>query len=213
MCFYYVFYTFSHEYEIMELVDKTVNVKGASIRYIEQGHGEPFVLLHGSHYTADIWNGIGTLDAISKTGMLGIAVDYPGFGKSEKLDIGPGEFVLEFLESMHIKHTALLGASMGGHIALDFAVEHADMLDGLVLVGAVGVEDYRSKLGAISSKQVLLIWGDSDDVSPKSNYETMIDACPLSKFMNIGHRHACYRDDSASFNDAVAEFARSIKRQ
>ena len=135
------------------------------------------------------------------------------FGKSEKLDIGPGEFVLEFLESMRIKHTALLGASMGGQIALDFAVEHADMLDGLVLVGAVGVEDYRSRLGAISNKQVLLIWGDSDDVSPKSNYETMIDACPLSKFMNVGHRHACYRDDSVSFNIAVAEFARSIKRQ
>ena len=66
LCFYYVFYTFSYGYEIMELVDKTVNVKGASIRYIEQGQGEPFVLLHGSHYTADIWNGIGTLDAISK---------------------------------------------------------------------------------------------------------------------------------------------------
>ena len=57
----------------MELVDKKVNVKGASIRYIEQGQGEPFVLLHGSSYTADTWNGIGTLDAISKAGMRGIA--------------------------------------------------------------------------------------------------------------------------------------------
>ncbi|MGC8496318.1 MAG: alpha/beta fold hydrolase [Candidatus Micrarchaeia archaeon] len=188
-------------------------MRGANIRYIEKGQGEPFVLLHGSHYTADTWKSIGTLDAISNAGMRAIAVDYPGFGKSGALDIGPGEFVLEFLEETRITHTALLGASMGGQIALDFAVGHADMLDGLVLVGAVGVEDYIDRLDAISDKHVLLIWGDSDDVSPKSNYEALIGACPLSKFINIGHRHACYLDDSKSFNNAVADFVRSTKHQ
>ena len=68
------------------------------------------------------------------------ALDLPGHGRSE----GPGrsgiadyrDFLLAFLDAVGLDRATVAGHSMGGGIALDFALNYPDRLAGLILVGS-----------------------------------------------------------------------------
>jgi len=68
------------------------------------------------------------------------ALDLPGHDRSE----GPGrssitaycDFLLAFLDAVGLDRATVVGHSMGGAIALDFALHYPDRLDGLILVGS-----------------------------------------------------------------------------
>jgi pimeloyl-ACP methyl ester carboxylesterase len=68
------------------------------------------------------------------------ALDLPGHGRSE----GPGrssitayrDFLLAFLDALGLERATVVGHSMGGGIALAFALHYPDRLAGLILVGS-----------------------------------------------------------------------------
>ena len=68
------------------------------------------------------------------------ALDLPGHGRSE----GAGrssiaayrDFLLAFLDALGLERATVVGHSMGGAIALDFALHYPDRLAGLILVGS-----------------------------------------------------------------------------
>jgi len=68
------------------------------------------------------------------------ALDLPGHGRSE----GPGrssivayrDFLRAFLDAVGLERATVVGHSMGGAIALDFALHYPDRLAGLILVGS-----------------------------------------------------------------------------
>jgi pimeloyl-ACP methyl ester carboxylesterase len=67
-------------------------------------------------------------------------LDLPGHGRSE----GAGrssiaayrDFLLAFLDTLGLERATVVGHSMGGAIALDFALHYPSRLDGLILVGS-----------------------------------------------------------------------------
>ena len=63
--------------------DRFVTVDGLNIRYLEDGSGVPAILLHGSSLgsSADVFRR--NLRALGAGGVRAIAVDLPGFGKSD----------------------------------------------------------------------------------------------------------------------------------
>ena len=68
------------------------------------------------------------------------ALDLPGHGKSEgqgRTSINAyADFVAAFLETLGLEKVTLVGHSMGGATALDFALRYPERLAGLVLVGS-----------------------------------------------------------------------------
>ena len=65
----------------MSAESKFVEVEGLRLHYLEQGGGDPVLLLHGWPTSSFLWrNVIGRLGPQSR----GIALDLPGFGQSEK---------------------------------------------------------------------------------------------------------------------------------
>jgi len=74
------------------------------------------------------------------TGINVYDLDLPGHGRSE----GTGrssiasyrDFVLAFLDALGLKRATMAGHSMGGGIALAFALHYPDRSDGLILVGS-----------------------------------------------------------------------------
>ena len=63
--------------------DKFFDSNGVRIRYVEQGVGEPVVLVHGQGGSLDSWRDSGAIDALSKHYRV-VALDQRGFGKSDK---------------------------------------------------------------------------------------------------------------------------------
>ena len=123
------------------------NVK---MRYLESkqvGHisDRHILFIHGLGSSADRWLDIP--DALSMYYHT-IAVDLIGFGGSDKpTDVNYtierfSEFILEFIEKIELsgddRKITLVGHSLGGYIAVDFAIRNKGLIEKLVLIDASG---------------------------------------------------------------------------
>lgn len=116
-----------------------VQVSGKRIHYVGDAGVEgdtPLIFVHGAGGTHENW--LNQLRELSRR-YPALAVDLPGHGRSE----GNGfrsieayrDFVRDFLDVLDIRRAVLVGHSMGGAIALSFALAYPTRLTALVLVG------------------------------------------------------------------------------
>ena len=120
---------------------KFIDLNGRSTHYIEKGAGEPLILIHGFNMDLATWHY--NIDALASLYKV-YAIDLWGLGYSTRqpLDHGFDLFVEQvglFMDVMEIKKATLMGHSMGGGIAITFAVRHRQRVDKLVLVDSVGL--------------------------------------------------------------------------
>ena len=110
----------------------------SNLHYLEQGAGEPLVLLHGNGEDGGYF--AAQIEYFSARYRV-IAVDTRGHGKSPR---GEGELTLsrcaddlkELLDDLGLSKVNLLGFSDGGNIALLFALRYPAYVDRLILNGA-----------------------------------------------------------------------------
>ena len=95
------------------------------------------LLLHGIGGGRSIWldGGSGTASALAKAGYLAVAIDLPGYGDSAGTPDMDSlvQAVRAVAEHIGAAHTVLLGHSMGGMVAQEFAARHPLALHGLIL--------------------------------------------------------------------------------
>jgi pimeloyl-ACP methyl ester carboxylesterase len=125
--------------------ERTVVAAGIRTSYLDEGRGEPVVLVHGSGpgVTAQV-NWRRNLPALAERYRV-IAPDMAGFGRSERPDdLGCdidlwADQVVGVLDALGLERASVVGNSFGGAIALRAAVRHPERVDRLVLMGSVGV--------------------------------------------------------------------------
>ncbi len=124
---------------LVRLDDRFVTVDGLRIRYLEEGSGVPAILLHGSSLgsSADVFRR--NLRALGAQGIRAIAVDFPGFGKSDPAgDLSMAarrSFILHFMDTLGLKRAALIGHSASGGPAVQIALEHPDRISHVMVLG------------------------------------------------------------------------------
>jgi 2-hydroxy-6-oxonona-2,4-dienedioate hydrolase len=121
--------------------EKVASVFGQNIHYIEIGQGPAVILLHGLGAVKEIW--WPSLSALSAKYHV-YAIDQLGFGHSDKplIDYKIAtwvDFLQEFMRSQNIPKASVVGNSLGGWVATEFAVQHPEMVDNLVLVDSAGL--------------------------------------------------------------------------
>ncbi len=116
------------------------------IHYNEAGRGETVVMLHGGGPGAGGWsNYYRNIGALVNAGYRVILMDSPGFGKSGEIvpEVSRGLFNAQalkgLLDVLKIGEAHVVGNSMGGASALNFALEYPDRLRRLVLMGPGGM--------------------------------------------------------------------------
>ncbi len=101
----------------------------------EFGQGPPVVILHGLFGFSDNWQTVAK--ALSDTHLV-ITPDLRNHGRSPQVPTHTyPEMAADlkvFLEEHWVFSTALIGHSMGGKVAMQFALEHPDMVEKLVVV-------------------------------------------------------------------------------
>lgn len=105
--------------------------------FIEQGQGEPLLLLHGNGESGGYF--AHQMDALSKYYRV-IALDTRGHGRTPR---GAAPFTIRqfaadlyaFLQGQSLEQVNLLGFSDGANIAMIFAMEHPECVRKLILDG------------------------------------------------------------------------------
>ncbi|WP_109471249.1 alpha/beta fold hydrolase [Ornithinimicrobium cavernae] len=138
--------------EVTQLAQSgTVQANGQELYYEVHGDGPALVLVMGIGYDSSLWT-LAQVPALS-TEFRVVIVDNRDAGRSSRggtpytiADLA--DDIAGLLDVLEIPRTHLLGLSMGGMIAQEFALRHADRLDRLVISGS-GAAPARSAVDPI----------------------------------------------------------------
>lgn len=110
-------------------------VNGTRLWYESMGKGPAVVLVHGGLVDSRLWDD--QMKPLSKHFRV-VRYDLRGFGRSAAAtgSFSPLEDLRALLDFLHIERADLVGLSLGGIVAADFALEHPARVGRLVLVGA-----------------------------------------------------------------------------
>jgi 3-oxoadipate enol-lactonase len=118
-----------------------LEVKGGRIAYDVAGQGRAVVLIHEAIADRRMWDrDFGRLSQ----GHRVVRFDARGFGESSKASgpFSPLDDVAALIDHLRLERPVLVGASMGGGIAIDYALAHPHGVSGLFLMapGVSGME-------------------------------------------------------------------------
>ncbi len=128
----------------MLVKDCWTEVEGVATHYLRAGGtGSALVLLHGGSADSASLSWRPTMDLFSRSHRV-IAPDLPGYGASAKPDLNyTVEYYTRFLshlvQQLGLERFSLVGLSMGGHIAVVFALQFPSMVEKLVLADSAGL--------------------------------------------------------------------------
>ncbi|HEY7769762.1 alpha/beta fold hydrolase [Longimicrobium sp.] len=165
-----------------------VAVQGGELFYEARGQGPPVVLLHaGARYDHTMWDG--QVQALARRHRV-IRYDLRGFGRSSRPSgpFSPPADLLRVLEALGVERASLVGLGMGSGVAINFALQHPERVDRLVLasLGAPppnvprppGSPDLASPQGREQLRTlrmpILLIAGGAD-AAPGLRHETIVE--------------------------------------
>lgn len=109
---------------------------GAAKIYFESaGTGRNLIFAHAGISDSRMWDP--QFESFAERFRV-VRYDHRGFGKSKLTDepYALADDLLNVLRHLSVAKTALVGCSMGGTAAIDFALEHPEMVAALVLVGS-----------------------------------------------------------------------------
>lgn len=137
------------------MIQYPLAVDGVLTRVLAAGTGsDHLVLIHGVGARADRWSR--NVDALAAAGWCVWAFDLPGHGLAQK---GPGpdysvpgyaRFLEGFLDVVGAGTAAVVGTSLGGHVAATLACERPERVRALVLVGSIGLVPWGAERRAAS---------------------------------------------------------------
>jgi pimeloyl-ACP methyl ester carboxylesterase len=113
----------------------------------ESPNGRSVLLLHGKNFNGYYWES--TARALLTAGYRVVIPDQIGFGKSSK----PRRYQFSFqqlalnsralLDHLGIRTASVVGHSMGGMLAVRFALMFPDRVEKLALINPIGLEDWK----------------------------------------------------------------------
>jgi len=115
-----------------------VDIDGSSIHYQSYGEGPPVVFIHALGGSSNAWHGV--MQAMQQHHHC-VALDLRGHGRSAtagrlSIEDWAGD-VLALLKLLELPSAAVVGHSLGTLVAQQLAVTGPDVVDQLVLVGAI----------------------------------------------------------------------------
>lgn len=141
-----------------------VRVDGHDVPYLEGGHGEPLLLLHGFGADKDNWTMVARY---LRRHCRVIAPDLPGFGDASRLEQASYgldvqlERIAAFADALGLESFHLGGNSMGGYLAAMFAKRHPERVRSLWLLAPAGA------MGAEPSETLTLLEAGENPLIPR----------------------------------------------
>ena len=137
---------------------RRIQLGDLSVNYSVTGTGPPLVLLHGAGADIEAWEDM--LTELSEHATV-YCYDQRGFGATVRpsmpalsIDVWTSD-LLAFLDAFDLPAATLVGWSLGGAVALNFACEHPQRCSALVAIGTVGPENKPRDMSGFKARKRL----------------------------------------------------------
>jgi pimeloyl-ACP methyl ester carboxylesterase len=141
-------FEYPHPVRLLELrmEDEPVRLAYMDIAPERDANGRTVVLMHGRNFFGAYW--AQTIAALARSGYRVVVPDQIGFGKSSKPDVPHSLHVhalntRALLDALGVDRASIVAHSLGGMMAVRFALMFPERVDRLILEAPIGLEDYR----------------------------------------------------------------------
>lgn len=200
------------------MIESVINLLGyrSSVVFNDKS-GIPIVFLHGYSFTNHVWKDVGILQMLEEEGIPFLALDMPYGLKSMCNPKTPlSEANVSFLREA-IKHVYtsrkpfLVGASLGGYIALRYSAEYP--VQGMLLVAPVRTLDTELVQGYPKlTIPINIVYGTNDDIVSLEEMKNLVNILPKAGlFLYKEARHPAYLYAPEDFKKHLLEgYQRSL---
>lgn len=119
-------------------------------KYIDEGKGEPLLLLHGLFGALSNWEGVTQRFSRNFRVIIPMLPIYSGSLREAGLE-GLVRFLEGFVDHMQLSKMIIIGNSLGGHVALLYTLRHQDRVKKLILTGSSGL--FENSMGGSFPKR------------------------------------------------------------
>ena len=158
-------------------VQDRLPVGDSFLHHESAGAGRPLVFLHGGQMDSRMWDD--TFAAFARSTRV-VRYDVRGYGRSGPVaaPYASHEDLHALLEALELDGVVLVGSSLGGRIAIDYALDHPERVAGLVLAapGVTGwdwsgpdhafFEPIAAAAAASDTERAVELWLASPYMSP-----------------------------------------------
>lgn len=185
----------------------TLPINGVDLAYDEAGNGRPLLLIHAGIVDRRMWDDV--LPAFAGRFRV-IRFDLRGYGDTP-LPSGAfsyGADVVALLAALDVPRASIVGVSIGGHVALDVAIAHPELVDRLVVLasGIDGWEHSAAMRAEWDLEEAAWQSGDLDEVAwvnvrtwldGPSRGEDVVPAALRQRVFEMQRRALDYDNDDA----------------
>ena len=194
------------------VVSGQVNVGGASLYYETAGAGSPIVLLHGLDLDHRMWD-----EQVAPLAHAHTVVRYDlrGFGRSTAgshsgTHAADLKALLDHLERVPV---SLVGISLGGGVAIDFAIAYPNAVRALILVNPLLEGTAAAHLGDVAVPTLVAV-GALDAQDAQEMASALEAGIPDAwKVVIPGAGRMVNLDDPKRFNEIVMAFLAETERK
>jgi pimeloyl-ACP methyl ester carboxylesterase len=178
----------------------------------------PVLFLHGLSYTIEIWRHIGVTELLVEKHVPFLALDMPYGMKShcEPKTRDPQaniEMAKTAIENFSKKAPVVVGASIGGNIALQYAAQNP--VKGLLLVApARAMDETLAQQYSKFQFPVRIIWGTEDNLISGEEMRVLAEKLPHAKLVSYeGAGHSAYQHQPDRFKLDLLELYADAEQQ
>jgi pimeloyl-ACP methyl ester carboxylesterase len=157
-----------------------VTVGNSKLYYEVAGKGDPVVFAHAGFMDHTMWES--QVKEFVKNGYKVITIDLPSHALSSDADTNVfiPDYLITLLNHLKIDKTTLVGLSLGGASVIDFALEHPDKVNKLVLVSSLAAGFQPAKVDS------MIVRYGPEIINAKTSEEA---ATVFTKYWGVGLRN------------------------
>uniref|UniRef100_UPI00359018D2 protein ABHD14A-like n=1 Tax=Myxine glutinosa TaxID=7769 RepID=UPI00359018D2 len=176
--------------------------------------GKEILFLHGQVFSSQVWEDTGALTFLAEHGFRSVAVDLPGHGLSEPLQIlkddkSRASFLLALIKALRMQQTVLVSPSMSGMYSLPFLMEYSQYLSAFIPIAPAYTEYYSTVAYKSVQTRTLIAYGDADTGLGEESLKHLM-LLPNHEIFKIPQaKHAAYVDQPILFQEKISTFLSS----
>mgnify|MGYP000722414946 CR=1 FL=1 len=194
------------------MIEEEIGTGNFTCRIIHfEREGFPVIFLHGYMFTSEVWREIGVLDVLEGRKIPFIAIDMPyGMKSSCRPKSKDAEDSVSIVkEVVADSKPVIVGASLGGYIALRYATENP--VKGLLLISPVrSLEEELLKGYDKLRGRVKIIYGQNDKIVPMEEMNRLSSILKAELIVYEDSGHPAYLDQPLRFTEDLLQFYDSL---